>query len=446
MPERPRYELVIAIGEELRVVDLGARGEVVLGRDPGNDVQLDHPSVSRRHARLQIGAQLTAQDLGSANGTFLHEKLPADVPGGTTKLRRLLAEPAPIALGESLLLGAVGVLVRRVAEPSVQGFIVEDAAMRELYAQAARAAAASISVLLLGPTGVGKEVLARHVHALSPRASGPFVGINCAAISEQLFESELFGYEKGAFTGATHSRAGLIESAAGGSLFLDELGELPLPTQTKLLRVIEERAVLRVGARVPRAIDVRFIGATHRELEQEVRAGRFREDLFYRLNGISLTIPALRERPVEIEPLANSFLQAFCRQLERLPMTFSDAALQLMRAHAWPGNVRELRNVVERAIVLCPGSIIGPEFLPSTLNALGAVAKGVAPSPAAELGVAEFEAQLASLERARIVAALERCAGNQTQAAKLLGLARRTLVARLVDFGIPRPRTRSGLR
>jgi len=347
-----------------------------------------------------------------------------------------------------VLLGAVSLVVRRRRPMATEGVIVADRNMQALYAQAERATAAIISVLLLGETGVGKEVLARWIHARSPRAKEPFVAINCAAFSESLLDSELFGHEKGAFTGAVSARPGLFEAADGGTLFLDEVGELPASMQVKLLRVLEERAVLRVGARTPRSIDVRFIAATNRDLEAEVSAGRFREDLFYRLNGLSLSIPPLRDRPGELELLARSFVLTACGQLERAPLSLSPEALRLLRSHRWPGNVRELRNVIDRAVVLCAENSIGSEHLPAALTAAASASELASTSPqeapAVEVDPVRYEAQLESLERARIVEALGRCAGNQTQAAKLLGVARRTLVARLVELGIPRPRARGG--
>jgi transcriptional regulator with PAS, ATPase and Fis domain len=394
-----------------------------------------------------MGSHIIIEDLGGANGTFVREKSRADAAGKTEKLRRLTNATAELAVGESVLLGAVSILVRHRPDTSAAGVIIQDANMRALYAQAERAAVALISVLLLGETGVGKEVLARRIHTCSPRTQGPFVGINCASFSENLLEGELFGYEKGAFTGALHARPGLFEAAGGGTLFLDEIGELPLPMQAKLLRVLEERSVLRIGARNPRPVDARFIAATNRNIETEVGAGRFREDLFYRLNGISLTIPPLRERPSEIEPLAHSFVAAACRQLERSPLALAEQTMRLLYAHAWPGNVRELKNVIERAVVLCAESTIGPEYLPAALTsakiaaAEPPLATGSA-SAVAEVDPQRYEAQLESLERGRIVEALSRCGGNQTQAAKLLGVSRRTLVARLTELDLPRPRKR----
>jgi DNA-binding NtrC family response regulator len=448
MPEQEPsdLELVILTGDELRVFDLTGRTRVSLGRDATNDVQIDHPSVSRLHALLRLDPVAVIEDLGSANSTFVHDTSVLAGAGSTEKLRRLRSEAAEVAVGESVLLGAVSLVLRHRPRATLEGVIVADANMQAVYAQAERATTALISVLLLGETGVGKEVLARWIHGHSPRAKGPFIAINCAAFSEGLLESELFGHEKGAFTGATHARPGLFESAEGGTLFLDEVGELPTSMQAKLLRVLAERVVLRVGARTPRPVDVRFISATNRDLEAEVVAGGFREDLFYRLNGLCLAIPPLRERPGELELLARSFVLAACRQLERPLLALSPEALRLLRAHRWPGNVRELRNVIDRAVVLCPEASIGPEHLPTSFAATQPSAELAATPlgapPAVEMDPQRFEAQVASLERARIVEALGRCAGNQTQAAKLLGVARRTLVARLVELGIPRPRAR----
>jgi transcriptional regulator with PAS, ATPase and Fis domain len=292
--------------------------------------------------------------------------------------------------------------------------------------------------------------MARAIHARSPRARGAFLGVNCAAFSEQLLEGELFGYERGAFTGAVEARPGLFEAADGGTVFLDEVGELPLPTQAKLLRVLEDRTVMRLGARKPRTIDVRFVAATNRDLDSAVRAGSFRQDLFYRLDGISLTIPPLRERPTELEPLVRGFLALACRQLERRTLAVSDETMRALSAHTWPGNVRELKNAIDRAVVLCQDDVILPSHLPAAVLARGASARppqhgsaepfAVTAPPAAEVDPERFAAQVSALERARIVDALNRSGGNQTQAAKLLGMARRTLISRLEELKLPRPR------
>jgi DNA-binding NtrC family response regulator len=333
------------------------------------------------------------------------------------------------------------------------GVIVRDPAMRVLYAEAERAAQAPITLLILGETGVGKEVLARAVHARSPRAKKAFLGVNCAAFSETLLESELFGPEQGAFTGAHRAHPGIFEATAGGTVFLDEVGEMSQATQAKLLRVLEERTVMRLGARSPKAIDVRFIAATNRDLEADVRTGRFRQDLYFRLNGLCLTIPPLRERPEEIQPLVQRFLATACVQLGGPPPKFSAEALAALERYAWPGNVRELRNVVERAVVLCNGTSIEVRHLPpSLLAALGRPSATMASAaPATETAKpsaatlppglrTNLPEERRALERARVIDALERCSGNQTRAAEMLGISRRTLVSWLDEFGISRPR------
>src|SRR4029079_18655190 len=317
--------------------------------------------------------------------------------------------------------------------------VVASDAMRQLYQLAERAAsgrtaAGLINVLILGETGVGKEVLASWIHRHSPRASGPFVCINCAALSENLLESELFGHEKGAFTGAVQAKPGLLEAAARGSLFLDEGGELPLSTQAKLLRVIETREVARLGSVRPHRIDVRFIAATNRDLEAEVARGAFRADLYYRLNGITLTIPPLRSRLEEIRPLAETFLRQICRDLGREPPLLPQASVAHLESYGWPGNIRELKNVIERAVLLCEGPILEPQHMPlerPLSESQKLPASGTPGGAAAAAG---------NSERDRIMEALAACAGNQSRAAKMMGMPRRTFVSRLDEYKIPRPK------
>jgi two-component system, NtrC family, response regulator AtoC len=326
------------------------------------------------------------------------------------------------------------------------GVVVVDPTMHALYAQVTRAALSSISVLLLGETGVGKGVLARAIHDLSPRRGGPFVALNCAALSESLLQSELFGHERGAFTGALQAHAGLLEAADGGSVFLDEIGELPVSIQAKVLRAVEDRKVLRIGARTEREVDVRFIAATHRDLEAEADAGTFRQDLFYRLNGISFTIPPLRERRAEIRVLCGMFLARYKAELGRsTALSISPEALSLLEGYPWPGNVRELRNVVERGAVLCAGDELHIEHLPlRVLNGAPARPPATPPSPdrTRENVLLRARNELQALERERITLALEQCGGNQTRAAQALGVSRRTLVSRLSALDVPRPRKR----
>jgi two-component system response regulator AtoC len=320
--------------------------------------------------------------------------------------------------------------------------------MRHLYTLATRAAAGNINVLILGETGVGKEVMAETIHQLSPRAKKPLLRLNCAAFSATLLESELFGHERDAFTGAHQAKPGLLETAEGGTVLLDEVGELPLVVQAKLLRVIETRRVLRVGALKPREIDVRFLAATNRVLEDDVNNRLFRQDLYYRLNGISLVIPPLRERRNEIEPLARSFLEQAATVQARTVPTLSPAALELLRVYSWPGNIRELRNTMERALLLCTGDRITPDDLPvekmrSTPLDAPPTAAAAVPPPIAVTATPAPPAPLTDKDRAerdRIVDALARCQGNQTRAARLLGMPRRTFCARLKTFHIPRPR------
>jgi two-component system, NtrC family, response regulator AtoC len=320
--------------------------------------------------------------------------------------------------------------------------------MQQLRALIERVARSDISVLLLGETGVGKEVAAELLHRSSQRADQPFLRLHCAAISESLLESELFGYERGAFTGAVTAKPGLLETADGGTVLLDEVGELPLAIQVKLLRVLESREVLRVGGLKPKRIDVRFVAATNRDLELEVAAGRFRSDVYYRLNGITLVIPPLRERPDEIEPLARAFAREASRRASGSgACELAPAALALLRDYSWPGNIRELRNVIDRAFVLSSGDEIRVEHLPAEkMRPSGA---GAAPRAAGERAadpaalprdVATLRKELADAERTEILDALDACGGNQSRAARMLGMSRGALLAKLDAYGVPRPR------
>jgi DNA-binding NtrC family response regulator len=254
--------------------------------------------------------------------------------------------------------------VRRGEELRRDGVLVRSGRMREIYQRAERVAGGHINVLILGETGAGKELLARHVHATSPRRTGRFLCLNCAALTESLLESELFGHEQGAFTGAgARPKQGLLEAASGGTVFLDEVGEMAPSFQAKLLRAIETRQFIRVGGTVQRSADVRFVAATNRDLQQDVATGRFRKDLYFRLAGITLGIPPLRERSEEIGLLARLFMDEAASNLGRPAPALSRSALDALKRHAWPGNIRELRNVVERAVLLCVGSVVTPEDL-----------------------------------------------------------------------------------
>ncbi|HSR98207.1 MAG TPA: sigma 54-interacting transcriptional regulator [Kofleriaceae bacterium] len=464
-------ELAVVVRDGISVTPLPASGAVTLGRDEECDVRIDSRSVSRRHAVLHLGEALRIQDLGSVNGTFVRDaRNPVDTLA-THPLRKLSKETLEISVGERVNLGSIPIVVRRVAPvprrdgpPAGDGAVVEDPAMRALHDQVARAARSPISVLLLGETGVGKEVLARAIHDRSPRARGPFLELHCAALPPSLLEAELFGHEKSAFTGASQARAGLLEAADGGTVFLDEVGELPAPVQVKLLRVLEDHKVLRIGGRTPKKLDVRFVAATNRDLEAEVAAGRFRQDLYFRLNGVSFVIPPLRERTAEIAPLAERFLAAAGATLDRTaPLRLSPDALRDLEGYAWPGNVRELRNAIDRAAVLASGDIIMPADFPGHITRItgpGAAARLLdrasdrasdragermedrTPDPTSDPMGSTLPPPDSSSERQRILDALESCAGNQTRAAKLLGISLRTLVNRLTEHDIPRPRAR----
>ena len=520
-------------------------GALTIGRAPDCDVQLQHSSISRHHARLSVGIDFEIEDLGSSNGTMVRDetlgaKQSASLAPGesvdlgdvtlllqqraitrTTRrvyghsyfearlddecsrrpvrdlvLVRVRAVSVPpegaimAALGEVLpddaVIGAYGPgeleallptppdddreLLRRLADMAAERgaevrvgsarypgqaksshalmamanrevagavaaserdhHVVADPAMERLHKMLEKVAVGRISVLLLGETGVGKEVLARTLHRLSPRGKGPFVAFNCAAFTETLLESELFGHEKGAFTGADASRPGLLESADGGTVFLDEVGELPTSVQVKLLRVLEEKRVLRVGARASKDIDIRIVSATNRDLEQEVHAGAFREDLLYRLNGVTLHIPPLRQRRSELDPLCKTFIDQAAADLA-LPSspTMSDEARELIHDYPWPGNIRELRNVIERAVLLCD-DVIEPGDLPTD--------KFAAAPPAMPSRATDANAPAPS-EKHRIIEALAECGGNQTRAARMLGISRRTLSNKLNQYDLPRP-------
>lgn len=282
-----------------------------------------------------------------------------------------------------------------------------------------RISASDVTVLVLGETGAGKEVLARDIHAASPRAAGPFVVVDCGALSETVFESELFGHERGAFTGAVAQRKGYIESAEGGTVFLDEIGELPPGLQAKLLRVLDERTIVRVGSVTPRRVNVRFVAATLRDLPREVARGRFREDLYYRLCALTVRLSPLRERPDEIPEIVRTLLI----RAERPEVSLTSEALSRLRAHPWPGNVRELRSVLDRALLRTQGTSVGAEHLDFERVDRGSSADTRGDD-----------------RRSRVLAALETAVGNQTRAAELLGVSRRTLTNWLNELGLPRPR------
>lgn len=314
---------------------------------------------------------------------------------------------------------------RPESEPSM--LIAESSAMRAVLDFVDRVAAVEATVLVLGESGTGKELVARSIHQRSSRAEGPFIAVNCGALPEGLIESELFGHEKGAFTGASVRRAGRFERAHRGTLFLDEIGDLPLAAQARLLRVLEDRSVERLGGRDSTDVDVRVVAATHRDLRSMVHDGRFREDLYYRLSVLVLELPPLRARPGDVELIARRFVEEAAHRARREVPGIAPGVLECLRRYEWPGNVRELRNAIERAVVLGRGPTIAEVDLPAEIRA---ASSGNAP------GKLTLPLPLAELVRLDVIAALEAAAGNKSKAARILGIDRATLYARLKDYGL----------
>jgi DNA-binding NtrC family response regulator len=418
--------LLVIDGASLQVVPLPGAGTLTVGRSQQCDVTIDSGSVSRHHANFLIGTDVEIEDVGSSNGTYVDgARLP-----NHSKVR--------LGIGIPFLVGGVTLMVQTRAG-SRRESTPKSSQLAALEQSAARIAVGKLSVLILGETGVGKERFAERIHEMSPRRAAAFVRINCAAISEPLLEAELFGNE------ATH-KPGAIEHAEGGTAFLNDVSELPPTLQLKLLRVLEDNAVRRIGSGTPRTIDVRFVAATSKDLEAEVEAGRFRRDLYFRLAGATFTIPPLRDRKDEVLPLAEQFVASAGGPLGRTFVIAEDAKAWLA-AHDWPGNIRELRNACERAVLLATGTMIerqhlqieepkrpGNRFRSPTTPPPGMMTSSDMPS--------QVRATVAELEKQRILEALDKCAGNQTRAAELLGISRRTLINRLDEYGIARPRKR----
>jgi transcriptional regulator with GAF, ATPase, and Fis domain len=522
-PAQARLQLVVNTGQRSDVHPLFDDAVVSVGRDSDNIIKIDDASVSRRHLEVHAAEDgAFVVDLGSSNGTLLMRSgvvVDEEDDGPSTAHRLPPNQPVPLRVGEAVRVGPAIILLQhktRSSQSALRGPaqsgeppVLVDPEMKNAYELLSRAAQSDVTVLIIGETGVGKEMMAESVHRRSRRASRPYLQLNCAALPEQLLESEMFGHEKGAFTGAHVTKVGLLESTDGGTVFLDEIGELALGTQAKLLRVLEERTLLRVGSTKPRQINVRFVTATNRDLVRDSRAGRFRSDLYYRISGIVVRVPPLRQRPVEIEPLSMHFLRQFCKGLDQPEPQLSLEALAALSAHDWPGNVRELRNVIERAALMAGSDPIRREhilldtpvdtgrgaepeaptevtarkdyreLIAATRRGRGADARHSRPQSSYESGRApdsisqssrspasanrlslmpESQAELsngpassytppamhdaADEERARLIAALDACAGNQTRAAKMLGISRRQLIARIEFWQLPRPKKR----
>ncbi len=410
-----------------------------IGAHPSNHLVLDDAQTSGFHCRLfrRVDGRLWVRDLGSMNGTWID---------GTR------VTEAELPIGASLRVGAVEMRLQRElnAHGSLPGLLSEDPVLRPVIDLIQRAAPSSMTILLLGESGCGKEVAARAVHELSPRAAGPFVPVNCGAIAPELAEAELFGHERGAFTGAVSTSPGAFGAADGGTLFLDEIGDLPLHLQVKLLRALEASEVKPVGAAKPRKVDVRFVCATHRDLKARVLDGTFREDLYYRIAGLSVELPPLRSRPLDVLPLAESFLR---EHGDNVPRVLAQDARDLLSRHRWPGNVRELRHVIRMAVILSDGPTIRASALrfntpapyaaelknhPSALICSEPHGTGpVGASNTAGIDWVNLRGRtLEEIEALAIRAAFARHRGNRRAIMAELGLSKSSLLRKLDQLGL----------
>ena len=427
--------LLVIDGAALQVMPLPSAGTLTIGRASKCDVVIDSGSVSRHHANLLVATEVEVEDVGSSNGTFVDgAKLPAN-------------KRVKLTIGVPFLVGAVTLMVQTRAG-SRRETTPQASQLAALEQSAARIAIGRLAVVIIGEHGVGKERFAERVHEMSPRRAASFVRINCAAVSEPLLEAEMFGNE-------AMNKPGLIELADGGTAFLGDIDQLVPNLQQRLLRAIEDGAVRRGTANSagrPRPVDVRYIASTTKDLGSEVDAGRFRRDLYFRLAGASFNIPPLRERKDEIQPLAEQFVASAAGPLGRSFMLSEEAKAWLV-THDWPGNIRELRNACERAVLLATGALIERHHLMIETAAKAPPGQrfrssptippppGFSSVPPADMP-SQVRATVAELEKQRILEALDKCAGNQTRAAELLGISRRTLINRLDEYGIARPRKR----
>jgi two-component system response regulator AtoC len=462
---KTRLWLTIVDQTESRMMPMPEFGKLRIGRAEDSDIILASPSVSRNHAVIAIKMNaVTIKDMGSANGTRINgkriapngeEAVPPGVAvligGASLVIHQLASAPniektgqsgnasfrEVIMAGEHIQALRTGKPVEDLAQSPYGKLVVQSVAMQKLFQLVDRVAPGTITVLLIGETGVGKEVVAQAIHERSPRRHRPYLRLNCSAFAENLLESELFGHEAGAFSGARAAKPGLFETADGGTVLLDELGEMPLTIQAKVLRVIETHEVIPLGGTRVRKLDVRFLSATNRDLRERISKGHFREDLYFRLSGVTLEVPPLRARRVEIAPLARQFAAEAATALGRGDVpSLSKESLRFLEEQPWPGNVRELRNCVERAVLLSTSDVltredVDPNSTQSDSRKTQKTMELIMPR-----GIESSE----SSEREKIQEALALCAGNQTRAAALLGIARRTLVKKLALMGIPRPR------
>jgi DNA-binding NtrC family response regulator len=450
----PGARLSVSITDGMTVeVRLGLR-EIRIGRGNEADLQLPDPSVSRVHARIfRVGSRYFLADLGSRNGTHANgtrvSQLPLDdgqtFQVGPYRIHFLRPHAAPPSGEEPTVAMVPGgpAAVKRTQPPRPSrpalpptagnapfGLVGGSSSLRKLVETIRRAGASDAAVLIEGETGSGKELVARGLHDSSERRDRPFIVVNCGAISSELIESELFGHEKGAFTGATAQRRGAFELAHNGTIFLDEIGELPYILQPKLLRSLEQKEIKRVGGNDTLLADVRILAATNRNLREEVAGKAFREDLYFRVGAITLSVPPLRDRREDIAPIARHFLGGMSRPSGGPVPILSPAALDILISHDWPGNVRELRNAIQRAVVMAGGTELGADdfaFLRQSVKANGE-------TPAVE-GLSRWE----QAERANILAELSRQGGNKTRTARSLGIAKSTLFEKLKRYGIRGP-------
>jgi len=396
-----------------RMLELRRNAVLRIGRNPDCDVCIDDETVSRSHARVErAGDEVYVTDLGSSNETLLN---------GVRLDRKRLVHP-----GDEITVGGTTLFILRrparaggAAAPSPDhDMIVADPSMQAVLDLARRVAAADDPVLITGETGTGKGLLAHEIHRRSPRAGGPFTVLHCASLSESLIEKELFGSERGAFTGATERRSGFLEEADGGTLLLDEIGDVPLSVQVKLLRFLDTGRFSRLGNPKELSVSARIIAATNRDVADLIKKERFRQDLYYRISSFVINIPPLRQRPGDIVALARLFLERGAdRHARRAPVLDKDA-VDAIRSFSWKGNVRQLRNVMERIIVFSQGGTIGADDLKGFLH----------DEPGEpELGGGMLRSRMSETAEKEIRRALEGCGGNQTKAARLLGLSRRTL-------------------
>ena len=443
-----RESLRMLLGEECTVAEAASveEGLVALAADPPDLVLLDlvmpgrsgfdllselsripdPPPVVVLTATRNVATAVEAMKRGAAD----YVTKPFEVEALRIKVRQLLSRRA--------LEREVEALRARVEESERLGELLgRSQVMREVFRTIRRVASSSATVLIRGESGTGKELVAHAIHDLSPRAAGPFVALNCAAIPSSLIESELFGHERGAFTDARERRIGRFESATSGTLFLDEIGELDAGVQAKFLRALEERRIERVGGSPPIAVDVRVVAATNRDLERDVATGRFRADLFYRIHVVPIELPPLRERREDVRLLAEHFLVAGRSAAGRGPRRISPEAAAALERYPWPGNVRELRNAIDRAVALCEGDAIELGDLPASIVRTERIEMLREAVREGRLG---FEDAVADFERALLLEALDEAGWNQTRAAERLGTTRRALKLRIDRLGLKPPR------